>query len=72
MSPEELNKILLHAVPNSWVKQACIQGWGFGGRSYKDTWDMLDCMEIAESIYEGGESSQNNQQAESDRDSLGR
>ena len=27
--PEELNKILLHAIPNGWAKQAYLQGWYF-------------------------------------------
>ena len=29
MPPEELNEILLHAVPNSWAKQASLQVWDF-------------------------------------------
>ena len=37
MDPEELNKILLHAVPNSWAKKSYIQGWDFEGSSYKDS-----------------------------------
>ena len=44
MDPEELNKIILHVVPNSWAKQAYIQGWDFEGRSYKDTCDMFERM----------------------------
>ena len=55
MEPEELNKILLHAVINSWARQSYIQGWDFEGRSYKETCDMFERMEIAGSIYEGGE-----------------
>ena len=54
MEPEELNKILLHAVINSWARQSYIQGWDFEGRSYKETCDMFERMEIEESIYEGG------------------
>ena len=51
MYPEDLNKILLHAVPNSCAQQAYIKGWDFEGRSYKDTCDMFEHMEIVEAIY---------------------
>ena len=61
MDPEELNKILLHAVPNLWVKKAHVKGWDFEGRSYKETCEMFKRMEIAEAIYKGGTPSQNNQ-----------
>ena len=27
--PEDLNGIILHAVPNGWAKQAYLQGWEF-------------------------------------------
>ena len=47
MDPEEINKILLHAVPNLWAKQAYIQVWNFEGRSYKETCNMFKRMEIA-------------------------
>ena len=33
MDPEELNEILLHAVPNSWERQAYLQGWDLEGRT---------------------------------------
>ena len=72
MDPEYLNQILLHAVPNSWVKQAYIQGWYFGGRSYKETCEMFERMEIAEVIYKGGAPSKNIQWAEADRVIYGR
>ena len=72
MDPEELSKIVIHAVPNSWKKQSYIQGWDFEGRSYKDKCDMFKCMEIVEAIYEGGEPSKNNQLAEADRAIFGR
>ena len=41
MDPEAFNNILLHTVPNSWARQAYIQGWDFEGRSYKETCDMF-------------------------------
>ena len=44
MDPEELNEVLLHAVPNSWAQQSHIQGWDFEERSYKETCDMLERM----------------------------
>ena len=28
MPTEELNEIILQAVPNGWKKQAYLQGWG--------------------------------------------
>ena len=72
MGPEELNEILLHAVPNSWVWQAYLQGWYFEERTYKYTCDMFELMEIVEAIYEGGAPSKNDQQAEANRSSSGR
>ena len=54
MGLEELNEILLQSVPSSWARQAYIWGWDFKGRTYKDTCDMFERMEIAEAIYEGG------------------
>ena len=72
MDPEELKKIILHAVPNSWKKKDYIQVWDSEGRPYKDTRDMFDHMEIVESIYEGGSPSKNTQQAESNHASLER
>ena len=47
-TPEELNKILLHAVPNVWTKQAYLQGWDFEMKSYKATCELFERMEIAE------------------------
>ena len=51
MGPEELNEIFFHNVQNSGGKQAYIHGWDFEGRSYKDTCNMCEPMEIAEAIY---------------------
>ena len=62
----ELNKILLHVFPNSWAKQAYIQGWGFEVKFYKDTCEMFKRMDIAETIYEWRAPSKNTQQEESD------
>ena len=66
MNPEELNKILLHAVPNSWAQQSYIQEWDFEERSYKETCDMFEHTETTESIYKGGATSKNTPRAEVD------
>ena len=52
--PEDLNKILLHAFPNGWEKQAYLQGWDFEMKSYKATWKLFKISEVAEKIYKGG------------------
>ena len=72
MDPEDLNNIILHAVPISWPRQAYIQVLDFEGRSYKETCNTFERMEIAEAIYEGGSPYRNTQQAEADRASYGR
>ena len=35
MTHEELNRILLHAVPNEWGKQSYIKGWDSEMKTYK-------------------------------------
>ena len=50
MTHEELNEIILHAVPNAWVKQSYLQGWYFEMKTYKETCAMLDWMEIDEQV----------------------
>ena len=70
MDPEDLNDILLYAVPNYWALQSYLQGWNFERRTYKDTCDMFERMEIAEAVYEGGTPSKNTQWAESGRASF--
>ena len=54
MEMEELNKILLHVVPNGWAKQSYLQGWYFGLNTYGETCEMFYFMEVAEQVYEGG------------------
>ena len=44
----------------------------FEERSYKDTCDIFEIIEITESIYEGGAPSKNNQREEAARASFGR
>ena len=48
MAPEELNDILLYAVPNVWAKHAYLQSCGFEGRNYKDSYEMFEHIEIVE------------------------
>ena len=35
--PEELNKIILHAITNFLKRKYYIKGWDFKGKSYKET-----------------------------------
>ena len=55
MMPEDLNKILLHAVTNSWAKQYHLQGWYFNINTYKETCAVFEQIKIAIKVYEGGE-----------------
>ena len=41
ISSEELNKILLYAVPNEWLKQSYQQGWNFEWKTHKETCKMF-------------------------------
>ena len=38
---------------NSWSKQAYLQGFDCDSITFKKAFNIFDCMEIAESIYEG-------------------
>ena len=49
----KLNEILLNIMPNSWSKQAYVQGFDFESITFKKAVNMFEHMEIAESIYEG-------------------
>ena len=40
-------------MPNSWSKQAYVQGFDCESITFKEAVNMFDCMEISESIYEG-------------------
>ena len=50
ISPEELNEILLHIIPNSWVNKYYLQVWDFKGKTYKETWEIFEHMEIVEQV----------------------
>ena len=49
----ELNRILLNSMPNSWIKQAYVQGFDFDYITFKKSFDTFGRMEISESIYQG-------------------
>ena len=49
----ELNDILLNGMPNSWSEQVCVQGFNCESIYFKNSLNMFERMEIAESIYEG-------------------
>ena len=49
----ELNEIILNSTPNSWSKQAYVQGFDCKSIPFKKSVNMFERMEIAESIYEG-------------------
>ena len=47
---EELNKILLRAVPNAWAKQSYLQGWYFELNTYRETCAIFERIEVAERL----------------------
>ena len=71
MPPENINDILLHAVPNGWAKQAYLQGWYFEMKSYKATCELFERMEAAGKIYGGGNTSKNPPREDANRASHG-
>ena len=72
MAPEEPNEITLRVIPNTWSKQAYLQGWYFEGRTYKDTYKIYERIKIAAQVYEGGNTFKNTNRAEANRASNGR
>ena len=52
MPTENLKKILLHVVPNECLNQYYLQGWDFETKTFEETCDMLEQMEITEHLYE--------------------
>ena len=50
----ELYDIILNSIPNSWSKQAYVQGFYCESILLKNAVKMFERMEIAESIYKGG------------------
>ena len=51
MEMENLNEILLHAVPNGWTKQSYLQGWVFDLKNYRETCAMFERIEVSEQVY---------------------
>ena len=49
----ELNEIIWNSMPNSWSKQAYVQGFGCKFISFKKYFNMFEHMEIAEYICKG-------------------
>ena len=45
---EDINEILLHAVPNAWANKSYIQRWEFEMKTSRETCAMLERMEISE------------------------
>ena len=48
-----LKEIFWNSTPNSWSKQAYVQGFDCEYITFKKAVIMFECMEIDESIYEG-------------------
>ena len=72
MASEELNEILINAVPNVWENQSYLQGLYFKCKTYKDTCKIFERMEITEQVYEGGTPSKNAARVDVNRASCGR
>ena len=49
----ELNKIILNSMHNIWYRHAYVQGFDCESITFKKAVNMLERMEIDESIYEG-------------------
>ena len=49
----ELNEIFINIMPNSWSRQAYVQGFDCEFITLKKAVNMFEHMEIAESIYKG-------------------
>ena len=54
MYSEELNDILLNAIPNGWANKSYLQGWESKTKTYKENCAMFKQIKIAEQVYEGG------------------
>ena len=53
MGVTESNETLLNSMPNTWSKQAYVQGFDYKYISFKKDANMFEHMEITEPIYEG-------------------
>ena len=50
METEELNEILLHAVPIELANKSYLQGWYFELKTYRETCAMFERTEVAEQV----------------------
>ena len=71
ISPEYINEILLHIILNGWANKSHLQVRDFRGKTYKDTCDIFDLMEIANQVYKILTPSKNTTTADADRASHG-
>ena len=67
MPPEYLNEILLCNVTKGLENQSYLQGQDFKGKTYKETCNMFERMEISEQVYEGGTTSKTTTREDFDR-----
>ena len=72
MALEELNYILIHAVPNGWANQSHLQKWYYEGKTYKETCKIFERMEIAKQVYKWVKPSKATTRADSDHASHSR
>ena len=71
MPPAEITDTLLHNVPNCWETKFYLQGRNFEGKTYKETREMFDTMEIAGKVYKGVTPSKNTTMADDNHASNG-
>ena len=39
-------------MPKIWIKKACVQVFNFESITFKEDFNMFECMEVSESVYE--------------------
>ena len=47
----EKNEVVLNSMPNSWSKQAHVQGFDCESITFEKAVNIFECMKIAKSIY---------------------
>ena len=50
---KEINENLLSSMPNRWIKYPYVQVFDFKFINFKASVNIFECMEVAESIFEG-------------------
>ena len=53
MPPENLNEILIHAIPKRLEEKFYLQRWDFKGKTYKKTCEIFERTEVTEQVYKG-------------------